>query len=146
MRITRPARLADVPTLLNLMEEFQAESNYVLDRAEGATGFTVLLSNPDLGGVWLAERAGEAVGYVVLTVRYAMEYYGCEGYIDDLFVRASARRQGVAQALLAALVADCRQRGVKALVVEVGRGNHTAASFGLRGWEDDREVLVCTLI
>jgi GNAT superfamily N-acetyltransferase len=99
--------------------------------------------------VWLAEWAGEAAGHTVLSVRYAMEYGGFEGYIDDLFVRPSARRHGVARALLEALVADCKQRGVKGLAVEVSRGNHAAqnlyASFGLRGWTDDREVLVTEL-
>lgn len=149
MLSTHLATQADIPTLINLMREFYAEGGYVLDEAEGKASFNTLISTPALGGVWLAEIDGEAVGHVVLVVRFAMEYGGLEGYIDDLFVRPSARRQGVGRALLEALFADCRQRGVKALVVEVGQSNHAAqklyASFGLRGWTDDREVLVCKL-
>jgi ribosomal protein S18 acetylase RimI-like enzyme len=147
--IIRPAGLADIPALLRLMEPFTTDGGYPFDAVDATASFTTLLSNPALGGVFLAEVAGEAAGYVVLTMRFAMEYGGLEGYIDDLYVCPPVRRQGVAHALLTALLANCRQRGVKSVAVEVGESNHAAqklyASFGLHGWEDDREVLVCTL-
>lgn len=147
--VIRPATLADIPTLLKLMREFYAESGFVLDDAEATASFNALLNNPALGGVFLAQQAGEAAGHVVLTVRFAMEYGGLESYVDDLYVRPPVRRQGVAHALLEALFADCRERGAKAVLVEVAQSNTAAqklyASFGLRGWADDREVLVCAL-
>ncbi|MBL8046649.1 MAG: GNAT family N-acetyltransferase [Anaerolineales bacterium] len=142
----RPAALADIPTLLKLMEPFTTDGGYPFDEVEATASFNTLLSNPALGGVFLAEIAGEAAGYVVLTMRFAMEYGGLEGYLDDLYVRPAVRRQGVAHALLEALFADCRQRDVKGVAVEAGQSNHAAqklyASFGLHGWTDDREVLV----
>lgn len=145
----RAATLADIPALLELMEPFTTAGGYPFDAVEATASFTSLLSNPALGGVFLAEITGEAAGYVVLTVRFAMEYSGLEGYSDDLYVRPAVRRQGAAHALLEALFADCRQRGAKAVLVEVGQSNTAAqqlyASFGLRGWTDNREVLVCAL-
>lgn len=129
--IIRHATLADIPTLLKLMEPFTTDGGYPFDEAEATASFKSLLSNSALGGIFLAEIAGEAAGYVVLTLRFAMEHAGLEGYIDDLYVRPPARRQGVARALLEALFADCRQRGAKAVLVEVGQSN-TAAQKTIR--------------
>lgn len=82
----------------------------------------------------------------MLTVRFAMEYAGLEGWIDDLFVREPYRRRGVATALLDAVIADCQRRGARALCVAVGASNVPAASlytrYGLRPHADDRLALV----
>ena len=52
----REAVLGDVQPLVELMTKFYAESNYVLDRARATAAFTVLLSDPRLGRVWLISR------------------------------------------------------------------------------------------
>jgi hypothetical protein len=46
------------------------------------------------GAIWVILVDGEPVGHVVLSVRYAMEFGGLIGYIDDLFVRVEHRRRG----------------------------------------------------
>ena len=46
----RGAVLGDVPTLVELMAEFYAESDYVLDRGHAAAAFTVLLADRGSGG------------------------------------------------------------------------------------------------
>ena len=141
----RRAGLADIPQLVDLMDEFYAEASVPLDRAWAARAFEGLLAQPHLGAAWLLERAGEPIGHVVLSVRYAMEFGGPIGYVDDLFVRPAARRAGAATIALDAVTAECRGRGCRSLEVEVGAGNGAGQAVyrrhGLRPLDDDRQML-----
>ena len=90
----REAVFGDVRTLVELMAEFYAESDYVLDRMHADAAFTALLSDPRLGRVWLIEQAAAAIGYVVVTFVYGMEYGGLMAFVDDFFVRPAFRTSG----------------------------------------------------
>ena len=141
----RAATHEDVPELVALMREFYAESGYELDVSEAAGSFRTLIEQPALGGVWLADIEGRGAGYVVLSVRYAMEFGALSAYIDDLFVKPAFRRRGVATALLDALFAACTARGCASIHVEVGAANRPALAlysrFGLVPPKDDRVML-----
>ena len=142
MSTIRRATPADVPTLVALMTAFYAESAYPLPAAPATRAFASLLADPRLGGAWLAERDGAAVGHAVLTVCYSMEYGGLRGFVDDLFVAPDARGRGVAAALLAAVRSDCDARGVRALHVEVGPDNEVARRVYARaGFADSGHLL-----
>jgi ribosomal protein S18 acetylase RimI-like enzyme len=147
--VVRQATATDVPTLLDLMAEFYGESSYPLDRAWAAQAFGDLLKDSSRGMVWLLEVAGAPAGHVVLSVRFAMEYGGLLGYIDDLFVKQALRRQGVGRAGLEALLEDCRRRGCRAVHVEVAPDNTAAnalyRSFGLAPGTDQRLQLTAIL-
>jgi len=127
------------------MGEFYAESGFPLDRLWATNSFSVLLNDPSLGSAWLLFDDREAAGYAVLTVRFSMEHGGRDAFVDDLFVRSEHRRRGVGCAAMTALIAECRQRGVLALHVEVGPDNGPANAlyrrFGLVPRRDHRQVL-----
>lgn len=145
----RPAMLADVPALVELMTEFYDESDYELDPDWATAAFTTLLSDVSLGAIWIADVDGQPAGHIVLTVRFTMEHGGHSGYIDDLFVRPNYRRQGVAKALLGTLIEECRWRGCLSLHVEVGDDNDAAqalyARHGLAATGDGRVLLSTSL-
>jgi GNAT superfamily N-acetyltransferase len=122
-----PARPQDIPTLIDLMAEFYAESGFPLPVENARAAFTTLLGDPRLGAAWIGwTDDGEPTGHAVLTVCFSMEYGGLRGFVDDLFVRPSARGHGVAAALMDAVVAECGSRGVRALHVDVGPDNAVA--------------------
>ena len=133
-----------LPLLVDLMEAFYAESAYPLDRAWAATSFSNLLSEPSLGVIWIVFEGEEPAGYVVMTVRYCMEFGGLGAYIDDLFVRPTYRGRGLSRALLDAFFEECQRRQVLAVHVEVGHDNSVARSlyqsYGLK--DEDRLHLV----
>ena len=143
--IARRATCADIPQLVALMQEFYAEAAVPLDPAWATQAFASLLEDPRRGAAWLLERDAAPVGHVVLSLRFAMEFGGLLGYVDDLFVRPAARRSGAAAAGLAALLAECRRLGCRAVEVEVGADNAAAQALyrrlGLRPMDDDREML-----
>ena len=139
----RSARAADVSALVSLMQAFYAESDFPLASEPASRAFEALLADDRLGAIWLAEQAGEAVGHVVLTVCYSMEYGGLRGFIDDLFVLPAARGSGMAADLLAAARAGAAARGVRALHVEVGPANDAALRLYARaGYADSGHLLL----
>ena len=136
------ASLNDVPALIRLMTEFYGESGLPLPEGNARAAFTTLFSDPRLGGAWIARDGEEPLGHVVLTVSFSMEYGALRGFVDDLFVRPAARGRGVAGALIDAVVADCRARDVRALLVEVGPDNGP----GRRVYEKAGLVETCHLL
>ena len=89
----RLATEADIPALVALMTDFYAESDFVLPDTAATRAFSALFASPALGSVWLAEDSGVPVGHIVLAMSFSMEYGGLRGFIDDLYVRPTARGQ-----------------------------------------------------
>ena len=108
------------------MAEFYAEASYELHRGRAAEAFTAVIADERLGYVWLIQEAGEDVGHVVITLKYAMEYGGLIACLDDLFVRKEWRNRGLSSAALGEVRSFCEQEGIRALTVEVGFGNGPA--------------------
>ena len=135
----RPATPADIHALVALMIDFYAEADFALSPAAPTRAFETLLAAPQLGAVWLAEEDGLAVGHVVLTVAFSMEFGGLRGFIDDLYVRPSARGRGTGAALLTAARSGALARGVRALCVETGLADHPARGLYARAGYVDSE-------
>jgi GNAT superfamily N-acetyltransferase len=139
----RPANAADVLSLVALMTAFYDEAGFPLPAGPAARAFHALLSDPRLGGVWLAEEGGTPVGHVVLTACFSMEYGGLRGFIDDLYVQPSARGHGVGAGLLAAAREGATALGLRALHVEVGPENQVARRLYARaGYADSGHLLL----
>lgn len=119
----RKASPSDIPQLIALMAEFYAEANYPLNRVRAASAFATLIADQRLGQVWLIEKNSEAVGHLVVTLCFSLEYGGLIAFVDDLFVRRPFRRAGLGAAALEEARAFCAGCGVRALLVETGHDN-----------------------
>src|SRR4051812_44125629 len=122
----RKAVSNDIPALLALMSEFYAESGYELDQAHAERAFAAILSDQRLGYVWLIDDENKNVGYIVLTLRFGMEYGGLIGCLDDLFVVPQSRNKGLSTAALIQVRDFCKISGIRAVTVEVGFRNGPA--------------------
>jgi GNAT superfamily N-acetyltransferase len=122
----RPARPDDISILLALMSEFYAEAGYELDYALAERAFAAVLSDDRLGYVWLIDHETKDVGYLVLTLRFGMEYGGLIACLDDLFVVPQSRNKGLSTAALIQVRDFCKTSGIRAITVEVGFGNGPA--------------------
>jgi GNAT superfamily N-acetyltransferase len=139
----RPAGLQDVAALVALMQAFYAEANFTLSAAPALAAFEALLSEPRLGAGWLAMDGIEAVGHVVLTTCFVMEYGGLRGVIDDPYVRPAARGRGAGAGVLAAARTGAAARDVRALYVQVGLENVVARRvYGRAGYTDRAHLLL----
>jgi GNAT superfamily N-acetyltransferase len=139
----RIARRDDVRALVALMTEFYGEAGYSLAPEPATRAFTTLLDDPRLGRVWLVESDAVPVGYLVLTLGFSMEFGGLRGFVDDFFVRPTARGKGLGAAALEAVKRECAALGVRALLVETGPAGHPARRLYARaGFQETGRVLL----
>lgn len=143
----RPAETDDLQTLTDLMADFYAEGGYILDRPHAEAAFTSLLADARLGRVWLIEQGFAAVGYVVSTFVFAMEYGGVSAVVDDFYVRPASRGAGLGTAALAEVRRACDELGMRAMRVEVGGDNAAAQAVYRRvGFEKvDHQLMALPL-
>jgi ribosomal protein S18 acetylase RimI-like enzyme len=86
--------------------------------------------------IFLAEVAGKAVGFTQLFPTFSSVGATRVWILNDLYVDARARRQGVAQALLQAATGFARGDGARRLELETDHSNDSAQALYRRlGWE-----------
>jgi GNAT superfamily N-acetyltransferase len=134
----RQAIAADAPTILELMGEFYPLMEVTFDRRVAGPALAALLADPAIGGVWLAELGPSPVGYAVVAFYHSLEFGGRTALLDDLYVREAHRGRGIGTAVLASVERGCREAGVRALTLEVGRENERARSLYLAFGFTDR--------
>ena len=79
---------------------------------------------------WIAELDDRAVGYaLVVPAAYETGYAKAGVYVQDVFVEPGARRRGVGRALLAAVAADARRRGLEFVWWASRTGNTESHAF-----------------
>ena len=135
----------DIPQLVALMAEFYAEADYPLNRVRATGAFAALLADDRLGHVWLIEKDSEAVGHLVVTLCFSMEYGGLIAFVGDLFVRRPFRRMVQGAAALEEARTFCASRGVRAMLVETGHDNAAAQAVYRRAGFVPTERLHLTL-
>lgn len=138
----------DIPVLLAMMSDFYAESDYVLARDLAEAAFVELLSDERMGYIWLIEEEAADVGYIVVTLRFGMEYGGMMACLDDLYVIPQSRNRGLSTAALIEVRDFCKSLGIRAITVEVGFSNLAAQSVYRRlGMVEatDRQLLALAL-
>jgi len=88
--------------------------------------------------VLLARSGAGPVGFTQLYPMFSSVRTARLWILNDLFVAAEARRQGVARALLDAAARACREDGAAGLMLETGRDNAPArALYRAAGWHED---------
>lgn len=89
-----------------------------------------LLADPDREGLQLIARdgSGAAVGFATVYWSWSTARAARIGVMNDLFVAESARRRGVAEALIRACLERCERRGAVALEWETAPENLRAQS------------------
>jgi len=138
----REGELRDAELVLELMREFAATQRYPL-RDTAAHALRELLTSPAVGRVWLVEADGSAVGYIVLTFGFSLEYGGRDAFVDELFVLSSWRGRGLGKAALSFALSEASRLGVRAVHLEVERANPSAQQlYRSSGFEsNDRDLM-----
>jgi GNAT superfamily N-acetyltransferase len=108
----RPARADDADALAALVRELNAHQRDPTDRFDAAVARRDGFGDPRRFETLLAEADGRPVGYALFLPAYESAYALAGLYVADLYVAPSHRRQGIGRALLAALAAEARARGL----------------------------------
>ncbi len=98
-----------------------------LDRATVAAGVRAVLADPSRGAYFLAEHDGEVVAQLMITGEWSDWRNGWIWWIQSVYVRHDARRQGVFRALYEHVAHTAREdSSVVGLRLYVERDNHAA--------------------
>ena len=117
---------ADIEILLKFMREYYEFDHLSFNEQIAHAALAKFVGDESLGRVWLICYEGEAIGYLVLTLGYSLEYGGRDAFIDEVYIRASHRGRGIGQNALAFAKDVCCSLGVRALHLEVERANTKA--------------------
>jgi GNAT superfamily N-acetyltransferase len=87
-----------------------------------------LIADPDHEGVQLIARGddGEALGFATIFWSWSTSLAARIGIMNDLFVAPPGRGTGIADALIAACLEECRRRGAATLTWQTAPDNATA--------------------
>ncbi len=126
------ATVEDIPVLLEMMAEFNAEAAYSFNKTMTAVNLQTFILEPQLGSL-LTIRAGRTtIGYLVLAFGFSFEYGGRDAFIDELFVRKEYRKQGIGRLALEFAEQWAKELQVKAIHLEVERNNTAASGLYLK--------------
>jgi GNAT superfamily N-acetyltransferase len=138
------ARETDINTIKRFMQElYELDGDIPFEDQIAQTALEKIVRDNVFGYVWLIQHSDEAVGYVILTLGYSLEYHGRDAFLDEIYVEADYRGQGIGKQALHFVEETCRSLGVNALHLEVERDNISAQHVYRKfGFEDHDRYLM----
>lgn len=136
--LVRPATLHDLDTLVPLFDGYRQFYGKSADE-DGAREFLIARLRLNESLILLArDEHGAALGFTQLYPLFSSVRMVRTWLLNDLFVAAHARRQGVAKALLEAAVAHAKKLGAASLTLSTAHDNLPAqALYESLGWQRD---------
>jgi ribosomal protein S18 acetylase RimI-like enzyme len=130
-----PAHIAAMVPLVQEYWRFEAIEGF--DAAKIQQLLQRVILDPSLGRAWLATVDGKPAGYLLAAYVFSLEHQGLTAEIDELFVAAGFRGQGLGDRLLSTAEHSFRLRGCTQVFLQVGRDNDAARAFyHARGFSD----------
>ena len=143
MTSLRRATPSDMPQVVRLMREL-AE----FEKLPGPDEAAAARLADDLGrrfDAFVAQREGDVVGYALTYETYSTFLARPLLYLEDLYVTPSARRAGVARALMREVAREARRRGCARVAWAVLDWNADARKFYARLGARETEWVACVL-
>lgn len=141
----REATVQDEAALLPMMRCLaeQEPGKITFNESAARAALRQLASLPAFGRVWLLYVGTALVGYIILTIGFSFEFRGHDAFIDELFIDAPHRRRGFGRQAVAFVERKARERGVRAIHLEVDRGNDPALElYRKSGYKDHERYLM----
>jgi diamine N-acetyltransferase len=137
------AENSDTELLIQFIQEFYKYDDHPFNEASIRAALAKILEDNSLGRVWLIQQDSQAIGYIILTFGYSLEYRGRDAFIDEFYIRETHRGQGVGMKTIQFIESVCPSLEIKALHLEVERENTIAQSFYRKvGFADQNRYLM----
>lgn len=137
--LVRQAGIADLDDVLDLFEEYREFQGQRPDRAAAGAFLKARFEHGD-SIVFIAHRSAAPAGFAQLYPSHSSVALARVFILNDLFVRASGRRHGVASQLLAAVEKHAWSLGAARVTLNVARDNVDAqALYEAKGWRRDQQ-------
>ena len=139
----QPLELSQIETITKMMQDFYSIDNYPIDLETSKKLFQEFISDENLGKCWLIYNEGEIVGYVILTFVFSFEYKGRIAFLDELYLKETARGKGIGKIAIDFIKEQITVLNVKLIYLEVENHNEKAQKLYLaNGFEiHNRKIL-----
>ena len=131
MTTFKPLEKVDISTIIQMMQDFYAIDNYPMDVEKSKKLFQEFITNENLGKSWLIFSENEIVGYIILTFIFSFEYGGKIAFIDELFIKETARGKGFGKEAIQFIQGEVPKLSLKLLYLEVEQHNENAQKLYL---------------
>jgi len=131
MTTFKPLEIADISIITQMMQNFYAIDNYPMDVEVAKTLFQEFISNEHLGKSWLIYSENKIVGYIILTFIFSFEYGGKIAFVDELFIKETARGKGFGKEAIQFIQSEVSKLSLKLLYLEVEPHNENAQKLYL---------------
>lgn len=133
----RQATIADLTTLLPIVEKFYRDFDYQFEMAQHTAVVQQFMMNKQLGSLWLIDTEEACVGYLALTYGFTFGYGGRDALIDEFYIIDSYRNRGLGSAILDKIKQEVVQLGFVALNLQL-ESNHDRAKdlYTRAGFQD----------
>ena len=131
MTTFKPLEITDISTITQMMQDFYAIDNYPMDVEVAKNLFHEFISNEHLGKSWMIYSENEIVGYIILTFIFSFEYGGKIAFVDELFIKETARGKGIGKEAIQFIQAEVPKLSLKLLYLEVEPHNENAQKLYL---------------
>ena len=131
MTTFKPLEITDISTITQMMQDFYAIDNYQMDVEVAKNLFHEFISNENLGKSWLIYSENEIVGYIILTFIFSFEYGGKIAFVDELFIKETARGKGFGKEAIQFIQREVPKLSLKLLYLEVEPHNENAQKLYL---------------
>ena len=131
MTTFKPLEISDIEVITQMMKDFYAIDNYPMDVEVAKNLFQEFISNEHLGKSWMIYSENEIVGYIILTFIFSFEYGGKIAFVDELFIKETARGKGIGKEAIQFIQAEVPKLSLKLLYLEVEPHNENAQKLYL---------------
>ena len=131
MTTFKPLEIVDIEIITQMMQDFYAIDNYPMDVEVAKTLFEEFIPNENLGKSWLIYSENEIVGYIILTFIFSFEYGGKIAFVDELFIKETARGKGIGKEAIQFIQREVPKLSLKLLYLEVEPHNENAQKLYL---------------
>ena len=138
--IIRIANSQDETAILALLRQYCDEVETPWSDEHLLAGLRPLL-NENHHGVVLVAQQEEIIAYSILTWGWGIESGGQEALVDEMFVKAEQRNQGIGETLLRKTLDRAKEQGVKVVFLETERENPRSRDLYKRiGFSEESSV------
>lgn len=131
MTTFKPLEITDISIITQMMQDFYAIDNYPMNIEVAKNLFQEFISNEHLGKSWLIYSENEIVGYIILTFIFSFEYGGKIAFVDELFIKETARGKGFGKEAIQFIQQEVPKLSLKLLYLEVEPHNENAQKLYL---------------
>jgi ribosomal protein S18 acetylase RimI-like enzyme len=131
MTTFKPLENSAIQIILSMMRDFYAIDNYLIDIETSKKLFQEFISDEKLGKAWLIFNENEIVGYVILTFIFSFEYKGKIAFLDELYIKETARGKGIGKQTVQFIQNEALELDLKLIYLEVENHNQNAQKLYL---------------